>query len=97
MEVHLFEELVTTKTLGKVWANVINEYLNTFFMLEDADFKTIVEMTMFGDPTTVIEDGLNPQSYSWTPMSHLFFQPGALRMVLTSLLAMLKLIKEQYA
>ena len=96
MEVHLFEELVTTKTLGKVWANVINEYLDTFFMLEDADFKTIVEMTMFGDPTTVIEDGLNPQSYSWTPMNHLFFQPGGLRMVLLTLLSMLKQIKEQY-
>ncbi len=97
MEVHLFEELYTTKVLGQVWANSINDYLNSFFMLEDADYKTVVEMCMFGDPTTVISDGKNPQSYSASLfMNHPFLQPGGLRLLLATMLNALRQIKEQY-
>jgi hypothetical protein len=61
MEVHIFQELYNTKVLGQVWANALNGYIDSFF-LEDADYKTITEMAMFGDPTLAIQDGNNPQS-----------------------------------
>ncbi|MBN1860090.1 MAG: hypothetical protein JW840_01365 [Candidatus Thermoplasmatota archaeon] len=63
MEVHLFEQLYQTKHLGEVWSNTLTEYINSFF-LEEGDYKTIVETAMFGDPTTVIDNGKDPQSYS---------------------------------
>ncbi len=96
MEVHLFEELYTTKVLGQVWGNAITDYLNSFFMLEDADYKTILEMQLFGDPTTVIDDGINPQSYSMSLLTgHPFLQPGGFRLLLATMLAVLKQIREQ--
>lgn len=97
MEVHLFEELYTTKVLGQVWGNAITDYLNSFFMLEDADYKTILEMQLFGDPTTVINDGKNPQSYSASLLTgHPFLQPGGLRALLATMIAALQQIREQY-
>lgn len=97
MEVHLFEELYTTKVLGQVWGNAITDYLNSFFMFEDADYKTILEMQLFGDPTTVINDGKNPQSYHPSPlMNHPFLQPGGFRALLATMLAALQQIREQY-
>ncbi len=77
MEVTLFEEMYNTKHLGACWANAINGYLNNFLMLEDADFKTVVEMTLLGDPTTVIENGKDPQPYSYVQInSQPFVLPG---------------------
>jgi peptidase C25-like protein len=55
MEVHLFKELVETKILGEVWGTCLNEYI-IGFELEDADYKTIYEMALFGDPSLVIDN-----------------------------------------
>jgi hypothetical protein len=64
MEVHLFEELFNTKLLGEVWANALNGYIDSFSRtFDDADYKTVTEMALFGDPTLAIEDGDNPKSY----------------------------------
>jgi hypothetical protein len=67
MEIHIFEGLYKNKILGVVWANAINGYINSFIddeYWDDADYKTIVEMAMFGDPTLAIEDGKDPKSHS---------------------------------
>ena len=61
MEVHTFEELYNTKVLGQVWANCVSGYYNTFESeLDKNDWKTLLEYSMFGDPTLVIEDGDDP-------------------------------------
>jgi len=66
MEVHIFEALYNDVILGVAWANAINGYINSF--IEDewdgTDYKTILEMSMFGDPTLAIEDGKDPRSHS---------------------------------
>ena len=64
LEVHIFESLYKDKVLGEVWANCLNGYLNNFIQDEGdgSDYKTILEMSMFGDPTLAIEDGKNPKS-----------------------------------
>jgi len=64
MEVHIFESLYNDKILGEVWANCLNGYINSFIEDEwgDTDYKTVLEMSMFGDPTVSIEDGKDPQS-----------------------------------
>jgi hypothetical protein len=65
MEVKVFEELYTTKNLGQVWSNCISSYFNTFELeLNSEDYQTMLEFSMFGDPTLTIEDGDEPQSYS---------------------------------
>jgi len=65
MEVKSFEELIDTKLLGQVWGNSITDYYNTFELeLGDADWKTLLEWSMFGDPTLVIEDGDDPEDVS---------------------------------
>ncbi len=61
MEVKTFEELMITKILGQVWGNIITEYFNSF-ILQIKDWKTLLEWSMFGDPTLVIEDGVNPMN-----------------------------------
>jgi hypothetical protein len=53
MEVHLFEGMYNDEILGLVWGNCLNEYINSF-NLEDADYKTIYEMALFGDPSLSI-------------------------------------------
>ena len=60
MEVKLFDELHNTKLLGEVWANAITDYANSF-ELDDGDYKTILEMSMFADPTVSIENGDDPK------------------------------------
>jgi hypothetical protein len=66
MEVNLFDELVNTKILGVVWGNALNGYINNFSgTFDDADYKTLVEMALFGDPTLAIEDGDNPKPYQY--------------------------------
>ena len=65
MEVHCFDELYNTKELGQVWTNCITDYYNTFESnLVNYDYKTMVEFSMFGDPTLVIQDGDDPHSRS---------------------------------
>jgi len=60
MEVRIFDELYNTKILGEVWSNAVTDYANSF-ELDDGDYKTLLEMSMFGDPTLAIEDGEEPK------------------------------------
>jgi hypothetical protein len=61
MEVNTHEELLNTKVLGDVWGNSITGYYTTFSAnLKDGDYKTMLEYSMFGDPTVIIEDGDDP-------------------------------------
>jgi hypothetical protein len=61
MEVKTFEMLVNNKVLGQVWGNSITDYYNTFsIQLSHSDWKTLLEWSMFGDPTLVAEDGDDP-------------------------------------
>ena len=63
MEVNVFDELFTNKILGQAWGNCITEYYTTFESnLYQSDWKTLLEFSMFGDPTLVVEDGDNPKS-----------------------------------
>ena len=67
MEVHIFEGVYTDKILGVAWAHALNGYINSFIEDEywdDADYKTILEMTMFGDPSLAIENGKDPKTFS---------------------------------
>jgi len=59
MEVNLLEGLHEDKVLGLVWGNALSEYASSFD-LDGGDYKTLLEMTLFGDPTLAIEDGPNP-------------------------------------
>ncbi len=64
MEVNIFKGIYEDKILGDVWRNCITDYA-TSFIVEDSglsDYKTVVEMTLFGDPTLGIEDGKDPES-----------------------------------
>jgi hypothetical protein len=61
MEVHIFDEINKVKVLGDAWGNCITNYANSFD-LDEAHYKTLLEMAMFGDPTLAIEDGDDPQS-----------------------------------
>jgi hypothetical protein len=63
MEVKVFEELYNTKVLGQSWANCVSEYYTTFSAdIDRYDFQTMLEFSMFGDPTLIIEDGDDPKS-----------------------------------
>lgn len=64
MEVHLFKEMYENKILGQCWGNCLNDYINSFFSDEwgDTDYKTILEMSLFGDPSLAIEDGVDPKT-----------------------------------
>ena len=62
MEVHVLEEIYLNKILGVAWTNAITNYYNTFSPgLNDGDYKTLTEISMFGDPTLAIEDGDDPK------------------------------------
>ena len=65
MEVHLIKEMYNTKVLGKSWANALNLYINSYYPGEDwdmSDYKTILEVALFGDPTLAIQDGEDPKT-----------------------------------
>ncbi len=63
MEVHTFQELVSNKILGQVWGNCVTDYYNSFSSdMDISDWKTVLEFSMFGDPTVVVENGDNPTS-----------------------------------
>jgi len=55
MEVNLFKNLFEEKELGTVWKDSLTEYIGSF-ELNDADYKTIYEMSLFGDPTLEIKE-----------------------------------------
>jgi hypothetical protein len=65
METHLFEELVNTQELGEAWGNCISQYYNAHEVngrsLSLTDYKTMLEFSMFGDPTVKVQDGDDPQ------------------------------------
>jgi hypothetical protein len=61
MEVHIFEEIFLNKILGHAWSNCITNYYNNFSSsLNSGDYKTMLEISMFADPTLAIEDGDDP-------------------------------------
>jgi hypothetical protein len=61
MEVKVFDELFNTKKLGDVWANCVSGYYNNFDpSLDKIDYQTMLQFSLFGDPTLVIEDGDDP-------------------------------------
>ena len=61
-----FEELYKTKNLGEVWSNCIKDYHATFeASISKADYKTMLEFSMFGDPTLNAEDGDDPKIRSY--------------------------------
>ncbi len=63
MEVKSFEELVSTKIFGDVWGNSISAYYNTFSSgFQMSDWKTMLEWSLFGDPTLAAEDGIDPMN-----------------------------------
>jgi len=63
MEVNIFDELYNTKIVGDAWGNSITSYYTTFeSSLDKEDYKTMLEFSMFGDPTLIIEDGDDPKS-----------------------------------
>jgi len=65
MEVHTFEQygIDNKKIIGEIWSNDIKDYYTTFESdLEKSDWKTLLEWSLFGDPTLVIEDGDDPKS-----------------------------------
>ena len=65
MEVNIFKEIHNNKDLGVSWANCLNGYINSFYSAEDwgdTDYKTVLEMALFGDPSLRIEDGPDPKS-----------------------------------
>jgi hypothetical protein len=63
MNVHTLKGLYEDKILGDVWGSCIEEYYNTFYYdLEDSDYKTLYEYTLFGDPSLAIETGPDPES-----------------------------------
>ena len=63
MEVHTFQEIFNNKILGLAWNNcILNYYLNFIFFAEDVDYKTMLEYSMFADPTLQIQNGDDPVS-----------------------------------
>jgi len=71
MEVHLHEEFYRNGVLGAAWGNCITNYTNNFEM-EDADYKTVVEMSLFGDPSLALVTGPDPESVPVVPIPPLF-------------------------
>jgi hypothetical protein len=76
MEVNVFDELVSNKILGQAWGNCITEYYTTFEEnLYKTDWKTLLEFSMFGDPTLVVEDGDDPKSVQeYTPFFEILLE-----------------------
>lgn len=61
-EVNTHEELFNTKNLGETWSNSVSGYYATFqSSLDNEDYITLLEYSMFGDPTLNAEDGDDPK------------------------------------
>ena len=56
MELHLHQEFVNSGILGNAWGDCITNYANSF-MMDDVDYKTVCEMSLFGDPSLNIGTG----------------------------------------
>ena len=74
MEVHILEEIFLNKILGLAWTTCITNYHNTFSPLNSGDYKTLTEISMFGDPTLAIEDGDDPKVKSVNIPQFNFFE-----------------------
>jgi hypothetical protein len=62
MEVRAHKEMLNTKNLGQVWTNCITGYFTeNSRSLNKEDYKTMVEFSMFGDPTINAVDGDDPR------------------------------------
>jgi hypothetical protein len=62
MEVNTHEQIYTVKNLGQVWTNCITNYFNEHSpSLKKEDYKTLVEYSMFGDPTINAVNGDEPR------------------------------------
>ncbi len=55
MEVNLLDGLSHEKILGLVWGTSLTKYINSF-VLDEADYKTVYEMELFGDPSLAIDN-----------------------------------------
>ncbi|OYT59083.1 hypothetical protein B6U81_06685 [Thermoplasmatales archaeon ex4484_30] len=67
MNLHTFisyQNINGEKTFGRVWAETINDYLNTHSNMDEYDHKTIEEWEAFGDPSLVI-GGRNSEGRIW--------------------------------
>jgi hypothetical protein len=74
MEVHAHEEIFKNKNLGIAWSNCVSGYYNTFqSSLDREDYKTMLEFSMFGDPTLNAVDGDDPRIRSYQPEDFGFF------------------------
>jgi len=61
MELYTFEEIYNNKILGLAWGNCITNYYANFTSdAKDIDYKTMLEYSMFADPTVAIQDGDDP-------------------------------------
>ena len=81
MEVNTLKELGNDGILGDVWGSCITEYYNTFlYDLGDADYKTLYEYELFGDPSLAIETGPDPES------EDVSFQPSLFLRILERLI-----------
>ena len=61
LEVHTHEQIISDKILGIVWENCVTDYYNTFHStIDEVDYKTLLEYSMFADPTVAIQNGDNP-------------------------------------
>ena len=89
MEVNTLKGLVNEKILGDVWGSCITEYYNTFLAdLDDADYKTLYEYELFGDPSLVIDDGPEPESEG------VFFQPAPILRILERLIEWFPMLEQ---
>ena len=76
--------------------NCVSDY-TTNFITEDADlsdYKTVVEVTLMGDPTLSIADGKDPKSHDEINHSLLdlidhVFSAGSIRELISNLLSMI--------
>ena len=76
MEVHLFANLYQNKILGQAWGDAIALYARSFD-LDDGDYKTLLELALFGDPSLAIDDGVNPTGTSASAPLHAFLSMTA--------------------
>ncbi|MCK5458259.1 MAG: hypothetical protein KAI20_00080 [Thermoplasmatales archaeon] len=88
MEVNTLKGLVNDKILGDVWGSCISEYYNTFLGdLGDADYKTLYEYELFGDPSLIIDDGPEPESEG-------VFQPSLFLRILERLIERFPMLEQ---
>jgi hypothetical protein len=61
LEVNIFKNIYNSKNLGIGWADTINGYYTEHGpSFDKQDYQTMLEFSMFGDPTVIIDDGDDP-------------------------------------